>query len=200
MNQQTAELMETPQEPVKWRFSNPLNPPIHYVARRFGGKKAKELERFLKFAIVGASGAIIDFGILIVLQATILPPTQVIHVVIASGTAFTAAVISNFVWTRYWVYPESKNNPIRKQLTQFALISVIGGAGRLLWIAAMYYQIGHLFMPLALPFIQIFRPNYIPSQTAEEKLGTIIAQMIAMVVVMLWNFFANRYWTYRDVK
>ncbi|MCL4255737.1 MAG: GtrA family protein, partial [Anaerolineae bacterium] len=177
MNQQTAELMETPQEPVKWRFSNPLNPPIHYVARRFGGKKAKELERFLKFAIVGASGAIIDFGILIVLQATILPPTQVIHVVIASGTAFTAAVISNFVWTRYWVYPESKNNPIRKQLTQFALISVIGGAGRLLWIAAMYYQIGHLFMPLALPFIQIFRPNYIPSQTAEEKLGTIIAQM-----------------------
>ncbi|MCL4255840.1 MAG: GtrA family protein, partial [Anaerolineae bacterium] len=35
---------------------------------------------------------------------------------------------------------------------------------------------------------------------AEEKLGTIIAQMIAMVVVMLWNFFANRYWTYRDVK
>lgn len=201
MNQQTAEVMDTPQDPiVKWRFNNPLNPPIHYVAQRFGGKKAKELERFLKFAIVGISGAIIDFGILIVLQATILPPKHVINVVIATVTAFTAAVISNFIWTRYWVYPESRNTSVRKQLAQFATISVIGGAGRTLWIALMYYQIGHFFMPIVLPIIHIFRPSYVPAQTAEEKLGTIIAQMIAMVVVMLWNFFANRYWTYRDVK
>lgn len=200
MNQeQTVEFMDTPQ-PMKWGLRNPLNPPIHYIANRFGGKKAKELERFLKFAIVGVSGAVIDFGILIVLQATALPPTHVINVVIATVIAFTSAVISNFIWTRYWVYPESRNTPIRKQLAQFTTISVIGGAGRTLWIALMYYQIGHLLMPVALPFIQIFRPGYLPSTTAEEKLGTIIAQMIAMVVVMLWNFFANRYWTYRDVK
>jgi len=24
--------------------------------------------------------------------------------------------------------------------------------------------------------------------------------MIALVIVMLWNFFVNRYWTYRNVK
>ncbi len=191
--------MDTPQ-PMKWSLRNPLNPPIHYIANRFGGKKAKELERFLKFAIVGISGAVIDFGILIVLQATLLPPTHVIHVIIATVIAFTSAVVSNFIWTRYWVYPESRNTPIRKQLAQFATISVIGGAGRTLWIAVMYYQIGHLLMPIALPFIHLFRPGYVPSVIAEEKLGTIIAQMIAMVVVMLWNFFANRYWTYRDVK
>lgn len=200
MNQQTVEIIESPQTSVKWRFSNPLNPPIHYIAWRFGGKRAKELERFLKFAIVGISGAIIDFGILIILQATIFPPKHVLFVVMATVIAFTAAVISNFTWTRYWVYPESRNNPIRKQLAQFATISVIGGAGRTLWIAVTYYEIGHFLMPLVLPFIQIFRPNYMPSHTAEEKLGTIVAQMIAMIIVMLWNFFANRYWTYRDVK
>jgi putative flippase GtrA len=191
--------MDTPQ-PMKWGFRNPFNPPIHYIAQRFGGKKAKELERFLKFAIVGISGAVIDFGIVFFLQASLIPPTRVLNVVIVTIIAFTAAVVSNFIWTRYWVYPESKNNPIRKQLTQFATISVIGGAGRTLWIAVMYYEIGHLMMPVALPVIQIFRPGYMPSITAEEKLGTIVAQMIAMVVVMLWNFFANRYWTYRDVK
>jgi len=199
LTQQTAEIMDTPQ-PMKWGFRNPLNPPIHYIAQRFGGKKAKELERFLKFAIVGISGAVIDFGIVFFLQATLIPPTQVLNVIIVTTIAFTVAVVSNFIWTRYWVYPESTNNPIRKQLTQFATISVIGGAGRTLWIATMYYEIGHLMMPVALPVIQIFRPGYSPSTTAEEKLGTIVAQMIAMVVVMLWNFFANRYWTYRDVK
>jgi hypothetical protein len=61
-------------------------------------------------------------------------------------------------------------------------------------------MIGQLALPLALPFIRIFRPWYNPGPLAAEKLGTMISLLIAMVIVMLWNFFANRYWTYNDVS
>jgi hypothetical protein len=54
-------------------------------------------------------------------------------------------------------------------------------------------------MPTALAVANVILPGYEPAPTAEGKLGSIVSQMIAMVVVMLWNFFANRYWTYNDV-
>lgn len=171
---------------------------ITMIARRFGDR-SKEMERFLKFAIVGISGAVIDFGTLIFLQATIFPPTRALNVAIATTIAFVLAVVSNFIWTRLWVYPDSRSRSFRRQLAMFMFISVVGWLARTAWITLTYYPIGHLVMPLALPFIQIMRPGYAPSLSAEEKLGTIIAQLIGMVVIMAWNFFANRYWTYNDV-
>jgi putative flippase GtrA len=191
--------MEDTQETVGFRVRNPLNPPIHAIAKRFGGAKAKELERFLRFAVVGISGAVIDLGLLYILQATILPPHNELYVVLASGIAFFTAVISNFTWTRLWVYPDSRSRSMRRQLVMFTFVSVVGGAARLIWMALMAFPIGHLVMPLALPFIQILRPNYAPTAFAEGKLGSLVAQLIAMVIIMLWNFFANRYWTYNDV-
>jgi putative flippase GtrA len=181
------------------RFRNPLNVPIHALAVRFGGPKAKELERFLRFAVVGVSGAVIDLGLLYILQATVLPPRNEWYIVAASGIAFFTAVISNFIWTRLWVYPDSRTRSLRRQLAMFVFISVVGGVARLIWMAIMAFPIGHLVMPMALPFIQMLRPNYAPTVYAEGKLGSIVAQLIAMVLIMLWNFFANRYWTYNDV-
>jgi putative flippase GtrA len=179
---------------------NPLNPPIHFVAERFGGSRSKELERFLRFAIVGGFGAVLDIGLLYILQWTVLPPTSTLMIVLASGIAFFTAVISNFTWTRLWVYPDSRSRSLRRQLAMFTLVSVIGGAARLIWMAIMAIPIGHLMMPVVLPLIEFVRPEYIQGPLAAEKTGSIIAQMIAMVFVMLWNFFANRYWTYNDVE
>jgi putative flippase GtrA len=169
------------------------------VAGRFGDK-AKEVERFLKFAVVGAFGAVVDFGTLFVVQATILPPHDALSVAAATTIAFCAAIVSNFIWNRFWTYPDSRSRSVRRQLAQFAFISVIGWLGRTVWISASYQAIGNFFMPILLPVIQNFRPEYVPSTTAEGKLGTFIAMVIGVIVVMFWNFFANRYWTYNDVK
>jgi putative flippase GtrA len=43
------------------------------------------------------------------------------------------------------------------------------------------------------------QPGYVESPETVGKIGTVAAQFIALWVVMLWNFFANRYWTYNDV-
>jgi putative flippase GtrA len=169
------------------------------VANRYGGSKAKELERFLKFSVVGISGAIVDFGMLFLMQATLLPPKSPLHVALATTIAFLSAVLNNFIWNRYWVYPDSRSRTIRRQLTQFTIINFIGWVARTTWITLAYLPIGNFLMPYALPFIHILRPTYIPSEHAAAKLGTVVAQMIGMAVVMVWNFAANRYWTYNDV-
>lgn len=196
MNETTLETVDTPQRQLR----NPLNPPILYIANRFGGDNPKELERFLKFAIVGLTGAVVDFGILIILQATILPPEKPLNVAIATSIAFIAAVLNNFTWTRLWVYPDSRSRSVRRQLLQFTLISLTGGLARTVWITATYYEMGHFLMPIVLPFIHLLRPEYTPGRLGEEALGSVVSQLIAMAAVMLWNFFANRYWTYNDVE
>ncbi len=184
---------------------NPLDIPIQAVAGRFG-EKSKEVERFLKFAVVGFIGAAVDFGIVIVLQATLLPPADKTgvrlpeNVRIATSIAFFAAVISNFLWNRFWTYPDSRSRSLRRQLFLFTFISFVGWLGRTIWISASYHSIGESMMPAVLPLIHVLRPVYIPSLTADDKLGTMTAQLIGVIVVMFWNFFVNRYWTYNDVK
>lgn len=178
----------------------PLDGLIRAIARRFGGERQRAMEQFLRFAIVGITGAIIDLGLVYLLQWTILPPTTETAAGIASVIASTCAVISNFVWTRYWVYPDARSSSFQKQFAMFALISVIGLVFRFIWVRTAAFPIGALVLPIALPFIQIIRPGYIPGPLAGNKLGSLVAQMVAMVVVMFWNFFANRRWTYSDAK
>ena len=87
---------------------NPLDGPIYAIANRFGGSKAKEVERFLKFAVVGTVGAVIDSGTLFLLQATVLPPTLKDpdwNVAIAQTIAFIMAILSNYIWNRHLDVP-----------------------------------------------------------------------------------------------
>lgn len=182
---------------------NPLDGPIYAIADRFGGSKAKEVERFLKFAVVGTVGAVIDSGTLFILQATILPPTLQNpdwNVAIAQTIAFIAAILSNYFWNRHWTYPDSRSRSWRRQMVQFAVISFIGWVVRTIWITTAHDPLGHALMPVLLPAIQVFRAGYAPSPTGEAKLGTMAAWFVGVIVVMIWNFFANRYWTYNDVE
>ena len=86
--------------------STPIDRLIISVAQRFGGDKAKELERFIKFAFVGLLGFVIDSGTVIILQNSLLPPVTAANepldanVALATTVAFVLAVCSNFVWNR----------------------------------------------------------------------------------------------------
>ncbi len=177
----------------------PIDGIIRRVAKRFGPARAKAMERFLRFAVVGASGAVIDLGLLFILQQTIIPPTRGLTVALASGIAFSTAVLSNFIWTRYWVYPESRTRSMRRQLAMFTTVSVIGGAFRSLWMAMMSFPIGQSLTPVVAPLIEAVSGSFEMNEHTEARIGSMGAQLIAMVVIMLWNFFANRYWTYNDV-
>lgn len=174
---------------------------IQRIAARFGGEKSKELERFLKFAVVGAIGAVIDLTITNILLNTIFKPTldnPTAPAIFAASCGFTVAVISNFIWNRYWTYPESRAGNLAKQLVQFFMVNIVGLLIR-----------GFIVGTFAAPFTgfityeaKIFFPALVAQWPADTygKLGANMAVIMALVIVMMWNFFVNRKWTYKDVK
>lgn len=172
---------------------NILDRMIWVVASRFGAR-AKEVERFLKFAVVGGFGAVVDFSILNILELTIFPPSgsqEGLNVALATGTAFTCAVVSNFIWNRYWTFPDSRSRSLSVQLSQFFVVSIVGLVFRLVFVSASYAALGDLTE-------SILHTH----QDAEgiNRLGSNFAQAISIVIVLFWNYFANRYWTYSDIE
>lgn len=176
---------------------NPLDALIWAVASRFGDK-AKEVDRFLKFAIVGIVGAVVDFTVLNVLEHTLLipaPPDEQLKVALATGAAFTTAVISNYIWNRYWTFPDSRSRSAGQQLFQFFVVSVVGLVFRLIFVGASYGFFGRVGVDMLGWFGEVAM-----DATAINQLGSNIAQAISIGIVMFWNFFANRYWTFNDVE
>jgi len=158
----------------------------------------KEFERFWKFCVVGTIGAVIDYGTFTALNAVgwfdsvvlNLPFNLRITGVGISGTiAFILAVISNFIWNRYWTYPDSRSKPIMRQLVTFFLVNVVGILIRIPILELLSRPLANL------------STRIVPSLagSTETWLGESGAWAIAVVIVLFWNFFVNRYWTYNDV-
>ena len=74
----------------------------------------RERSRFLRFALVGVIGTVVDFG-----TFNLLTFYVGLIAVYAQAISFGCAVISNFTWNRYWTYPDSRTKKISKQLLQF---------------------------------------------------------------------------------
>jgi putative flippase GtrA len=149
-------------------------------------KNPRERERFLKFSVVGAFGALVDFGTFHLLLTFIgVPPVW------AQGFSFTAAITSNFIWNRLWTYPDSRSKPISYQLFSFFLVNLIGLGIRT-----------PIFSGLEGPFRKLFaRFTFLPwGILTADRLGYTFALGVAVVVVMFWNFLINRIWTYSDVE
>ncbi len=143
---------------------------LYWLARRNPG----ELERFVKFASVGAIGMLVDLTVLNALHILLgMEPLW------ANTISFSAAVVSNFTWNRLWTFPESRARPLLPQLTQFAIVNVVGlGINNLvLWASLLGFR-----------------------QIAPDPLDVNLAKITAIGVVLFWNFGVNRVWTYRGIK
>ncbi len=144
---------------------------------------SQERARFIKFAIVGSIGAIVDFGIFNLLSGVFN-----ITAVVAQIFSFLAAVTSNFLWNRFWTYPDSRSKPLQQQMLQFLIVNAIGLAIRTPLFTGLEVLLIHEW--------EILSPNFL----SPTFVGHNSALAIAVIVVMLWNYFINRFWTYNDVK
>ncbi len=144
----------------------------------------REHIRFVKFAIVGAVGSVVDIGVMNLM-------TQVFHqrLVLGGSISFVCAVINNFIGNRYWTYPDSRSKPLHRQLGMFFLVNAIG-------IGIRIPILKYLEPPLAALFENITHLSF----EAADALAKNATLIFAIGVVMLWNFFVNRYWTYNDVE
>ena len=159
----------------------------------------KEFKRFSKFFVVGIIGAAIDFTTLHGLDATNIFQSvywktpfgfPIDEFGVVSTISFALAVTSNFIWNRYWVYPDSRSKSLGSQLVTFFLINIIGLIIRtpiLETLQAPFISLAHSLLP------------HVSGDLADSA-GKTLAWALAVIAVMLWNFFVNRYWTYNDVK
>ena len=140
--------------------------------------------RFLKFAIVGAVGSAIDFGVM-----NLLTHLVNMRLVFAGTISFICAVLNNFTGNRLWTYPESRSRPMLHQLGMFFLVNAAGIAIRV--------PILQFIEP---PMASAFQSMADLSRGSAEILAKNATLGFAIGVVMLWNFFVNRYWTYNDIE
>jgi len=143
----------------------------------------KERQRFLKFTFVGLTGTIVDFGLLNLLRIVFKLP-----LVWAQGISFTVAVINNFLWNRFWTYPESRDKGASWQLMQFFIINIIGITIRTPLISWLDGLILNLLNKVK---VDVSIENYVISQN--------LALAVSISAIMLWNYFANRYWTFKNI-
>lgn len=146
--------------------------------------ESKERSRFLKFAAVGALGSVIDFGVM-----NLLTRAFSMRLVYAGTISFICAVINNFTGNRYWTYPESRSRHFLHQLGMFFIVNLAGIAIRV--------PILHFVEP---PMENFVRSAGVLSSLSPETIAKNATLGIAIALVMLWNFFVNRYWTYNDVE
>jgi len=144
----------------------------------------KERVRFLKFATVGAIGSVLD--ILIMNMLTHLFNLKLVY---AGTISLICAIISNFMLNRYWTYPDSRSRPFLHQLSMFFLVNVMGILFRI--------PILHFVEPV---MEGAFENIAHLSHSSAEILAKNATLAFAIGVVMIWNFFINRYWTYNDIE
>lgn len=135
---------------------------------------SKELKRMTRFLVVGAVGTFLDFGVLTVLKAIGLATLY------ANSISFTLGVINNYTWNRLWTFAGIKHADWRRQLVQFTLVSLIGLAFNNIIVVSLEDLVG--------------------AALNNPEFGYLPAKALATGVVVFWNYFANRYWTFGNTR
>ena len=132
--------------------------------------------RFLKFGIVGASGTVINLGLLYYsreyLFATMQPPELRLNLSLALAIFF--ATLNNFFWNRKWTWADRKQHysrPIAVQFGQYTLSCWLSIA-----LQAVFTNL------LALHFYYL------------------VANLIAIAMTSVLNFVLNDLWTFGRLK
>lgn len=147
-----------------------------------------ERKRFIRFAIVGSLGAAVDFAVYNILISLFSS-----SVIFAGTISFLTAVLNNFFLNRTWTYQDSRSKQVPRQLGEFFIVSLVGLLLRIPLLAILNPIIQELINKLSAVFS--LSPDF-----PYEQIGNNITLAIIIVIVLFWNFFANRYWTYNDVS
>ncbi|MBX3082827.1 MAG: GtrA family protein [Anaerolineae bacterium] len=136
-------------------------------------RRPNDLHRFTKFLMVGVSSTLIDVGVF-----TILVQAFAVATLPANILSYSLGVADNFLLNRAWTYRDARRKSALTQFGQFLAINIVG-----LCLNSL----------LVLMF----------SATLQPWLGAsaaLTAKLISTAVVMFWNFFANRLWTFNDAS
>lgn len=93
--------------------------------------------------------------------------------VIAQSISFTCAVINNYILNRLWTFGDIKHKRPEVQFFQFFIVSVMGLGTRTAIFFVLFRLLG---------------------------IWDLLAMAVAIITVLVWNFFANLVWTFREAE
>lgn len=157
----------------------------------------KGVRQFVKFGIVGASSTVVNFSIFNVLYHLVN-----LNLFAALSTAFFISVINGFVWNRRWTFKESRGASAGSQSIKFFLVNVVAFVLNTMIVVLV---IAHVTANGSGLFGQSGRLAAISmailTGQGKKQFGfwlTNGALATSTCVVVFWNFFANRFWTFRN--
>ncbi len=124
--------------------------------------------RFIKFCIVGASGAAVNLGLL-ALFVEVFGLNETLAVVIS----YEISILNNFVWNELWTFRDRRYTggwSILGRAVKFNVVS-LGGFAINLAVFSLLFNVLDVFY--------------------------ILSEALAILCAMLWNFFVNVKWTWR---
>jgi dolichol-phosphate mannosyltransferase len=142
---------------------------IDYLKHLFSlMRRTGELFRFLKFALVGGSGVLVNLGVYWLI-------TRFLHVNIygAQAVSFEASVISNFLLNNFFTFADRRVSRTLPFIVQFLKFNVISLAGYGIQVAALFLL--HTVLGI----------------------HDVIALAIGIIVATIWNYLVNLGWTWR---
>lgn len=132
--------------------------------------KRKGVTQVAKFGVVGLSGTIIDLGIYNLLSILLG-----VNIYFARTISFILAATNNYFLNRKWTFRSTEKKVVR-QYGQFFLVSAIGLCLNL----------------LIMRLLQTFASRF-----SSEILRKNIPVIIAIIIVFIWNYMANKMWTFK---
>lgn len=133
--------------------------------------RRKGIRQFVKFCIVGSSSTLIDFTVANVAYYVL----QVRPAALASVMGFCVAVVNGYFWNSRWTFRDRQRRAVHEEFVRFVTVNIIG--------ALLNYTIVSLVLLL-------------DNQDPHPKWVFNGAKLLATGIVVFWNFFANRHWTF----
>jgi dolichol-phosphate mannosyltransferase len=124
--------------------------------------------RFIKFLLVGASGIIVNEGLLFILKELIK-----LTLPVASAIAIEASIISNFMLNDTITFRDRRTAGAKSFFSRLAKFNVVSLAG-----AAINYS-------ATLLLTQVFGIHYL------------ISNLIGIVIATMVNYLVNNWWTWK---
>ncbi|MBV9470488.1 MAG: GtrA family protein [Abitibacteriaceae bacterium] len=139
------------------------------------------VQQLIKFCLVGATSTVVDKGVLWVL----LKFVPALPWYISATISFCLGVTNGFIWNRRWTFHEHRSGAVKEQYPKFFASNVVG------WM---------LNLSITKFFLVIFTGQVLHKSGNPAPFLVITASLCAIPIVVVWNFAASKYWTFRTPK
>ena len=137
------------------------------------------VQQFIKFCVIGFSSMLIDVGI-----SGYLTYQKSWIWWVAKTLSFSIAVTNGYVWNSMWTFRGMGAGRRHELYAKFVAVNLVGYVLNLGLMKAMF----------------IAFTGQLIQKTTPDRTHWLVATAFAVAVVSLWNFLANKLWTFRDHK